>query len=161
VAKGLLKHERKFMSEFEGGALDPSFSLQEAALDYLGRDARGRLADADLRESLIDVEMQRRAVRLTTQRVYAQYRGSAPDHRLPLIMKYVSTETKKLEDELMTDILAYRGLGWEGDEFSKDELLSCRALLFDRALTIAGGTSEVQLNIIARNALQLPQGGTR
>lgn len=161
VAKGLLRHERKFMSEFEGGALDPSFTLREAALDYVGLDDSGRLADRGLREGLIDVEMERRAVALTTQRVYAQYRGSAPDHRLPLIMKYVSTETKKLEDELTTDLLGYRGLGWEGGDFSKDELLSCRALLFDKALSIAGGTSEVQLNIIARNALQLPKGGPR
>ena len=161
VAKGLLRHERKFMSEFEGGALDPSFTVTEAALDYVGLDDRGRLADADLRETLIDLDMERRALGLTTQRVYAQYRGGAPDQRLPLIMKYLGTETKKREDELMTDLLGYRGLGWEGDDFSKDELLSCRALLFDRALSIAGGTSEVQLNIIARNALQLPQGARR
>jgi alkylation response protein AidB-like acyl-CoA dehydrogenase len=161
VAKGLLKHERKFMSEFEGGALDPSFTVREAALAYVGLGDDGRLADRSLREALIDAEMERRAVRLTTQRVYAQYRGGAPDHRLPLIMKYVGTETKKLEDEVMTDLLGYRGLGWEGDFFSKDELLSCRALLFDKALSIAGGTSEIQLNIIARNALQLPQGGDR
>ena len=162
VAKGLLRHERKFMAEFEGGALDPSFSLREAALQYVGLDDEGMLADRALRESLIDLEMERRAVTLTTQRVYAQYRGSAPDNRLPLIMKYISTETKKAEDELMTDLLGYRGLGWEGDAFTKDELTSCRALLFDKALSIAGGTSEVQLNIIAKNALQLPQqGGAR
>lgn len=161
VAKGLLRHERKFMSEFEGGALDPSFTLREAALEYIGLDAGGCLADRGLRERLVDMEMERRAVALTTQRVYAQYAGSAPDHRLPLIMKFVSTEAKKSEDELMTEILGYRGLGWEGDFFSKDERLSLRALLFDRALSIAGGTSEIQLNIIARNALQLPQGGGR
>jgi acyl-CoA dehydrogenase len=31
---------------------------------------------------------------------------------------------------------------------------------FDKALTIAGGTSEIQLNIIAKRALELPSAST-
>ena len=49
-----------------------------------------------------------------------------------------------------------RGLGWEGDDFSADELDVCRAWLRSKSYTIAGGSSEVQLNIIAKRVLELP-----
>ena len=54
------------------------------------------------------------------------------------------------------DIMGYAGAGWQDDAFSVDDLRVARDLLFNKALTIAGGTNEVQLNIIAKRALGLP-----
>ena len=48
------------------------------------------------------------------------------------------------------------GLVWESNEFSEDELESTRSWLRDRAVTIYGGTNEVQQNIIAKRVLGLP-----
>ena len=45
--------------------------------------------------------------------------------------------------------------GWEGLGFDADDLASTREWLRSRANTIEGGTSEVQLNIIAKNVLGL------
>jgi len=74
-----------------------------------------------------------------------------------LIMKYVGTEAEKLKGELLLALLGSQGLGWEGEEFSDQELGALRQWAMSKTLTIAGGTSEIQLNIIAKRALGLPQ----
>ena len=48
------------------------------------------------------------------------------------------------------------GLGWAGDGFSREELDSTRKWLMSKGFLIAGGSSEVQLNIIAKRVLGLP-----
>jgi alkylation response protein AidB-like acyl-CoA dehydrogenase len=47
-------------------------------------------------------------------------------------------------------------MGWEGDGFAEDELSTTRQWLRSKANSIEGGTSEVQLNIIAKRILGLP-----
>jgi alkylation response protein AidB-like acyl-CoA dehydrogenase len=47
-------------------------------------------------------------------------------------------------------------LGWQGEGFEVDELDATRAWLRTKANSIEGGTSEVQLNIIAKRVLSLP-----
>ena len=58
--------------------------------------------------------------------------------------------------ELLLALLGNAGLGWEGDAFSEEELAAVRQWASSKTLTIAGGTSEIQLNIIAKRALGLP-----
>ena len=48
------------------------------------------------------------------------------------------------------------GIGWEGEGFTEDEVEATRSWLRDRAVTIYGGTNEVQLNIISKRVLGLP-----
>ena len=48
------------------------------------------------------------------------------------------------------------GIGWEGDAFSEQELGATRSWLASKAVTIYGGTNEVQANIIAKRVLGLP-----
>ena len=55
-----------------------------------------------------------------------------------------------MEDELLMALLGSAALGWEGDEFSEDELRLTRQFLMNKALSIGGGTTEVQLNLVAR-----------
>ena len=47
-------------------------------------------------------------------------------------------------------------LGWEGEGFEPDNLRTTRDWLRAKANTIEGGTSEIQLNIIAKRVLGLP-----
>ena len=49
-----------------------------------------------------------------------------------------------------------QGAGWAGETFADDEIDATRAWLKQKSLTIAGGTKEVQMNIIAKRVLGLP-----
>jgi acyl-CoA dehydrogenase len=56
----------------------------------------------------------------------------------------------------MVALAGPQALGWTGPGFSDEELALTRDWLRSRGNTIEGGTSEVQLNIIAKNVLGLP-----
>jgi len=101
--------------------------------------------------------MNMRAVGLTRFRTAEERMNDCVDSNVPLIMKYVGTEEQKNKEELMLALLGTQGLGWEGEAFSEDELLTTRGWLYSKALSVAGGTSEVQLNIIAKRILGLPE----
>lgn len=49
-----------------------------------------------------------------------------------------------------------QGYGWEGESFSATELEVTRSWLGSRAITIYGGTNEIQYNIISKRVLGLP-----
>jgi alkylation response protein AidB-like acyl-CoA dehydrogenase len=72
------------------------------------------------------------------------------------IFKYYGTELNKRRRELMISILGPQALGWEGDGFEPEELEITREWLRSRGNSIEGGTSEIQLNIIAKRVLGLP-----
>ncbi|CAA0087253.1 Putative acyl-CoA dehydrogenase FadE17 [Zhongshania aliphaticivorans] len=156
VAKSLLKHERKLMSEIGGDTPGPSFSPVQAAIEYIGVDTEGKLQDAGIRDQLVRHEMAFRAVGLTHFRSFEERMHGVADNNVPLIMKYVGTEESKRKEEVLMAILGHRALGWNDTQFTEDELLTNRGWLFSKALSIAGGTSEVQLNIISKRVLGLP-----
>lgn len=154
LAKKLLQHERAAMSKFtEGGA--PSHDALKTALPYLV-DEDGRVDEPVLRDKLASVLMDAQAFALThrrvTEKALARQDVSGPSS----IMKLVQTEQEVAKYELLEQAMGLRGLGWEGDDFSAEELDVCRAWLRSKSYTIAGGSSEVQLNIIAKRVLELP-----
>jgi len=153
VAKSLLKHERKLMSEM--GADIPSVDPRAMLADHVPfKD--GKIADPELRRQQVDYDMMMHALGLTHFRGFEE-RMQGVTGNSALIMKYVGTEAEKAKGELLLALLGSQGLGWEGDEFSEDELRALRQWAMSKTLTIAGGTSEIQLNIIAKRALGLPQ----
>jgi alkylation response protein AidB-like acyl-CoA dehydrogenase len=72
------------------------------------------------------------------------------------IFKLYGTELNQRRRELMVQIAGPQALGWDGPGFEPQELALTRDWLRSRGNTIEGGTSEVQLNIIAKNVLGLP-----
>jgi len=72
------------------------------------------------------------------------------------MFKYYGTELNMRREQLMLTIRGPQALGWEGPGFGPDELLQTRTWLRSRANSIEGGTSEIQLNIIAKRVLNLP-----
>jgi alkylation response protein AidB-like acyl-CoA dehydrogenase len=72
------------------------------------------------------------------------------------MFKLYSSELGKRRAETTVSILGHHGIGWEGESFSDQEISATRGWLRGKAGTIAGGTSEVQLNIIAKRVLGLP-----
>jgi alkylation response protein AidB-like acyl-CoA dehydrogenase len=70
--------------------------------------------------------------------------------------KYYASESNKRRQELMVSVMGNRSLGWEGEGFSRAELDQARAWLRSKGNSIEGGTSEIQLNVIAKRVLGLP-----
>lgn len=154
LAKKLLQHERAAMSKFtEGGA--PSHDAVKTALPYMV-DEQGQVNEPALRDKLASVLMDAQAFSLTHRRVTEKALARQDISGPSSIMKLVQTEQEVTKYELLQQALGLRGLGWEGDDFSADELDICRAWLRTKSYTIAGGSSEVQLNIIAKRVLELP-----
>lgn len=154
VAKKLLQHERAAMSKFSEGAA-PSHDALAVARPYL-LDETGAVCEPVLRDRLAGLLMDAHAFSLTHRRVMAE--GMARmDVSGPLsIMKLVQTEQDVAKYELLMQVMGLRGLSWEGDEFSQDEHDIGRQWMLAKTTTIAGGSSEVQLNIIAKRVLGMP-----
>ena len=75
---------------------------------------------------------------------------------LASMFKYYGTEQNKHKYELMQEAMGLADLGWDGTSFSERELATTRQWLRSKANSIEGGTSEVQLNVIAKRVLGLP-----
>jgi len=70
------------------------------------------------------------------------------------VLKYYWSELNKRRQELLMDAGGSDALEWEGER-SRDGKRA-RDWLRSKANSIEGGTSEVQLNIIAKRILNLP-----
>ncbi|MFU8815309.1 MAG: acyl-CoA dehydrogenase family protein [Pseudomonadales bacterium] len=157
IAKRLLQHERQMISGIGGmSALGGSGrKLEDSAKEYLGED-NGRIADATLRPKVIDHRLNDRAFQLTLARAGDEAKAGHSDGNLASMFKYYGSEQNKRKYELLLEIMGSRALGWEGDAFNDRELSTTRQWLRSKANSIEGGTSEVQLNVIAKRVLGLP-----
>jgi alkylation response protein AidB-like acyl-CoA dehydrogenase len=115
----------------------------------------GRIADPALRTRLIRYEQNGHAQRLTQKRVIEELTARAPGFASSAVKLSGALHTQE-GDELLIEAMGTRGLGWDGAPFADDELEATRSWLRQKSLTIAGGTKEVQLNIIAKRVLGLP-----
>jgi alkylation response protein AidB-like acyl-CoA dehydrogenase len=163
VAKALLGYERSMIAEAFGtptrGASKKK-SGQGSRLVQLARQygfgEQGALEDAVLRDEIAQLEMDERAFHLTVQRSRdAAKAGHRPGSESSLFKVY-GTELNMDRHELMVRIAGAQGLGWEGPGFEEDEIALTRQWLRSRGNSIEGGTSEIQLNIIAKRVLGLP-----
>ena len=154
VAKKLLQHERAAMSKFSEGAA-PSHDALAVAKPYL-YDEDGNLLEPVWRDRLAALLMDSHAFSLTHQRVKEEGMARMDISGPASIMKLVQTEQEVAKYELLMQLMGQRGLSWEGDEFSRDEHDICRLWLLSKTYIISGGSSEVQLNIIAKRVLGMP-----
>jgi alkylation response protein AidB-like acyl-CoA dehydrogenase len=162
VGKRLLQHERASQtgasSGLGGGAKKP---LKDVAKDYVGVDEHGRLADADLRARLAAYMMDTKAHALTLARIMEEARGNAKVSATASILKNSASAVAQKRAELTLEIMGHRGLGWEGDGYTEQELEAVRGWLTGKAMSVYGGSSEIQNNIIAKNILGLPENTQR
>ncbi|MCS4062118.1 MULTISPECIES: acyl-CoA dehydrogenase family protein [Pseudomonas] len=154
LGKSLLQHERKAMSKFGEFSLPTHFHLLPLIERYLP-DSQAP-ADHALRARAQACAMNEHAYNLTVQRMGEEARAGLDISAIMAIMKLVHTEQERDKFEILLDALGYRALGVEGEPFSSQELAITRGWLNSYALTISGGSSEVQLNVIAKRVLNLP-----
>jgi alkylation response protein AidB-like acyl-CoA dehydrogenase len=158
LAKALLGHERTMIAGFgagSGGSGGKRESMPDRAKRYSG-EQDGQLADSILRDRIAAGEMDQRAFELTMLRSRDSMKAGHKPGAETSFFKLHGTEINMRRNELEMQIAGPQSLGWEGEGFDERELAAARAWLRSRGNSIEGGTSEVQLNIIAKRVLGLP-----
>jgi alkylation response protein AidB-like acyl-CoA dehydrogenase len=153
IAKRLLQYERQNISaDGFGGASGPE--LEEVALAHVGA-TQGKLADPDLRARIAAHQMDAQAFSLTIRRLARAAKAGGGPGPGASIVKYAAATLNQNRLELMLEAMGADGLGWDGDGFAAPDLRQTRAWLRSKGNSIEGGTSEVNLNVVAKRVLGL------
>jgi alkylation response protein AidB-like acyl-CoA dehydrogenase len=100
--------------------------------------------------------MNTRSFQLTQRRAREENTAGKTMGEATSIFKLYGATLTRDSAEFRTQMMGVQGSGWEGPGFSAAELEATRSFLSTRAMTIYGGTNEVQCNIIAKRVLGLP-----
>src|SRR3954464_2279823 len=149
VAKYLLGHEREMISGMGLGGPAGAVSLGEAFRDVMADDPL-------LRADVARFEVETMAFRAMSERFIDELKAGMAHPAQPSMMKYAGTELNKARHELVMAAGGSNALEWESDRSHKGK--SAREWLRTKANSIEGGTSEIQLGIIAKRILELPGG---
>jgi alkylation response protein AidB-like acyl-CoA dehydrogenase len=158
IGTRLLQHERSSLSG--GGSTGRMMGgepISAMAKKYRGVDERGRLDDGDLRMRLVRHEMDARAFALTLRRAALEAKSNQGPSATSSIMKNVGARVMQDRAELGVEIMGMQGLGWEGEGFSEAELAQTRTWLWGKAVSIYGGSTEIQNNVIAKRILGMTE----
>lgn len=163
IGKRLLQYERSGIGGLSGASRGkkkksvekPKNPLAELAKHYVGQED-GRISDDGYREQILKHAMTERAFQLTASRAAAENQSGQTPGAATSIFKLVGSSLSRDSSELQSNIMGTQGIGWSGEGFNPGELESTKNWLSNRAVTIYGGTNEVQMNIISKRVLALP-----
>lgn len=151
VTQSVLMNERQSVSG--SGAALPGTVTGRSVVALARRHSP--VGDPVLRQRLAQAYIEDRLVSLTNQRAAAKRRAGQPLGPEASITKlFFSEHTQRLQ-ALAVDLEGTCGQAWEdGDRWRQN---TAWAFLRVRSKTIAGGTSEVQRNILGERVLGLPK----
>ncbi len=152
VAKYLLTHEREMIGA-GGSGLFAGRGLGEVAAQEIGLEG-GRLADPILRAKIAQAEIDGWSFLLTIERMKDEAKAGAGMGAASSVLKYYGAEINKRRFEIAMDSGGSDALEWEGKDAEVGK--TAKTWLRTKANSIEGGTSEVQLNIISKRILELP-----
>ena len=157
VGKRLLQFERSThaginISGSQGGRVEEN-RVSDVVRRYIGT-SEGRLNDTEVRASLTRFDMNTHAQRLTQARAIDEMKARAPGFTSSAV-KLTNALNIQDGDELVVEAMGTQGLRADRSA-ADDEIARVRKWLYQKSLTIAGGTKEVQMNIIAKRVLGLP-----
>jgi alkylation response protein AidB-like acyl-CoA dehydrogenase len=158
VGKRLLQHERSGQGGLGGGRRPEGAgagTLETLAKTYIGEE-NARIKDAAWRDRVIEMNMNQRAFGLTTRRAMEENRDGRTVGDATSIFKLYGSTLSRDRAAMTVEMMGFQGVGWEGDAFTEEELSATRSWLSSRAVTIFGGTNEIQKNIISKRVLGLP-----
>ena len=158
VGKRLLQYERSTHAGINTSGSQGGRSVASPLPDLVKRyhsDETGRISEPALRSRVLDHQLAFKAQQLTQQRVIQETAASAPGFASSAVKLSNALITQE-GDEILVSAMGTQGAGWIGDTFTDDEIDATRNWLKQKSLTIAGGTKEVQMNIIAKRVLGLP-----
>ena len=143
----MLQFERSAVGE--GSFIPRSSSLPEILQGYAPGDVAAR-------NRVLDHEMRKAAFDLTKKRAAAEQKTPGAATFATSTFKHLSTRLESDGLDITVALMGAQGTGWHGTGFSNAELATTRKMLLSKGFLIAGGSSEVQLNIIAKQVLGLP-----
>ena len=157
IAKRLLEHERTMISAMGmgGGGAASMGGMEAMAKENFGEDG-DKIANPAIREAVTNHKMDHQAFALTLKRAADEAKAGQGMGAAASMFKYYGTELNKRRFELLLDVMGTQALGWEGEGFDAREISITRSWLRSKGNSIEGGTSEVQLNVIAKRVLGLP-----
>jgi alkylation response protein AidB-like acyl-CoA dehydrogenase len=144
VAKYLLGHEREMISGMGLGS-GTSKTLAETL---------GEIDDPVLAAEVALFDVDALAFAAMSEHFIDQLKAGEAHPAMPSMMKYAGTELNKKRHELIMAAGGSDALEWESDRSRGGK--AAREWLRTKANSIEGGTSEVQLGIIAKHILRLP-----
>jgi alkylation response protein AidB-like acyl-CoA dehydrogenase len=142
VAKYLLGHEREMIS---GMGLGGERSALGAAL---------KPEDPLLRAEIAAFDVDALAFTAMSEHFLDQLKAGEAHPAMPSMMKYAGTELNKRRHELIMAAGGSDALEWDSERSRGGK--AARDWLRTKANSIEGGTSEIQLGIIAKHILRLP-----
>ena len=148
VAKYLLGHEREMIS---GMGLGSGIGTGASGV-MLGPVAKPE--DPLLRAEIAAFDVDALAFAAMSERFIDQLRAGEAHPALPSMMKYAGTELNKRRNELVMAAGGSDALEWDSERSKGGK--SARDWLRSKANSIEGGTSEIQLGIVAKHILRLP-----
>jgi len=152
VAKYLLTHEREMIGA--SGVSQPGAEpLGRIAARTIGLES-GVLANSLLRGDIARLDIDSIALSLSIERARDEVAAGASLGALSSMFKYYGTELNMRREELLMTVHGQHALEWSGPD-TEDGLIP-RKWLRSRGNSIEGGTSEIQLNIVAKRVLGLP-----
>ena len=148
VAKYLLGHEREMIAGMGlgGGAM--------------GGGSGGSLGmalkpdDPLLRADIAAFDVDALAFAAMSERFFEMFKAGEAHPASPSMMKYAGTELNKRRHELVMATGGSDALEWDGDRSRNGK--AARDWLRTKGNSIEGGTSEIQLGIVAKHILRLP-----
>ena len=153
IAKRLLMYERQNISASGFGGAG-GLTLDDIATRYVGLE-NGKLADGDLRARIAQHRMYDRAFSLTVRRATEEAKAGGDVGHMASMFKVAAATLNQEKSELTIEALGNRAFGWSGEGFEPLELKATRDWLRSKGNSIEGGTSEINLNVIAKRVLGL------
>src|SRR5690606_9205160 len=131
--------------------------LEGIAMEYRGDS--GRLSDPLLRDDIARHCIDSEAFAFTSERSAQEAKQAKGPNATSSMLKNYGCELNKRRSELLLRAMGSQALGWESinpEDFGPRELAAARDWLRSKGNSIEGGTYEVQLNVIAKRVLGLP-----
>jgi len=142
VAKYLLGHEREMISGMGLGGEKQALGATVGEVDPL------------LRTEIAAFDVDAIAFAAMSERFIDQLKAGEAHPAMPSMMKYAGTELNKRRHELIMAAGGSDALEWDSERSKGGK--AARDWLRTKANSIEGGTSEIQLGIVAKHILRLP-----
>ena len=152
VGKRLLQYERSTHAGVNTSGSEGGRDRTDYVTELIMKRQCG-LKNKHIRDHLVQYQMTRKSIECTRQRVVEETKALAPGFASSAVKLSNALNTQD-GDELIMKSIGTDGFLWEESNQGDDSAL--KRWLYQKSLTIAGGTQEVQLNIIAKRVLGLP-----